>query len=247
MAGWLDSYRAAKAGAPAGYQPPATYVPPAPQGPPAHAPYGYDQNTGLPLAPYGRDQWGNIIAPPQQQPQQQYGGFDARGMPLVPQGYAPSPGQYPQQQYPQQGYPPPDSGPQILDAQGHVHYMDAAAHWHGTKEAQADTMDCPRCHIPDPVTGGQKPGVMLRRSGQRIMNVNTGQMVDPAPVCTNCGFNGKWDQSGSGAGMDGMVTNVDQARHYGRGGASENQAAHLHGMPNLFAKDRQQARGRGRR
>jgi hypothetical protein len=240
VAGWLDSYRAAKAGVPPTYQGQPQYQQPVPQGPPAHAPFGYDPNTGLPVAPYGRDQSGNIIVP-----QQQPVAFDPRGLPQ-PQGYGQAPyGQVPGQ-YPQQQFQPQDSGPQVLDAQGHVHYMDAAAHFRGTKEAQADSADCPNCTVPDPVTGGRKPGVMMRRTGSKIMNTNTGIMVEPAPVCTNCGYNGKFEQSGAGSGMEGMVTQVEQGRHYGRGGASETQAAHIHGMRNLFAKDNPQ-RGRGRR
>lgn len=205
------------------YQPPSGPQPL--PGAPAHAPFGYDQSTGVPLAPYGRDQYGNVVVQPQyyqqpypQQPQQP--AYDPRGQ-VMPQGYGQPPYGPPVPQGPAVEYDP-NTGQQV------VHAMDAAAYYRGGKGQMAQP--CPECDgflIPTDAT-----------PEARKLNIRTGEFAYPAGHCNKCGFNGVMtpgDGVASIAGLAGGSINIVGQPRPAPGGGSLIQTAGQHGMPNLFA------------
>jgi hypothetical protein len=210
-------------------QPPPPYYAPVP-GAPAHAPFGFDPATGAPLAPYGYDQFGRMVmqppqayvAPPYAPPQPGY---------QQPPAYAPNglPYAAPAPSAPAQGWVPDGRGgwepgqPPTTDGI-HVHYMDAAAHFKG-REGIKQVTECPNC-------GG--PLVPRNEGGQNnIMNLNSGIIATPAPECATCGYNGKFEQMGSGRGVEGIQ--VVGSPRLAPGAGSLHQVAHQHNMKNLFA------------
>lgn len=224
-----------------GYAPPQQHFQPPPPGypqpvgpqplpgAPAHAPFGYDQATGVPLAPYGRDQYGNVIVqpqyapqpwqPPQPPPQPQY---DPRGQ-VMPQGYGQPPYGVPQTiQIPVADIDPATGQPR-------VHAMDAAGAWQGGKGVAAATL-CPECG-----------GTMLPTNAtneSRVLNTKTGEFAHPAGHCMNCGYNGivrPGESTGAAAGAShGVRVNV-VGTVAAPGAQSMQQVAGQHGLPNLFA------------
>lgn len=218
-----------------GYPPPQQPPQPYQQGPqpmpgaPPHAPFGYDPSTGVPLAPYGRDQFGAVITqPPVYYPPQ------------------PPPGYPPQQQQPyQQPQQPPQYGqpygmpqqqqwapPVEYDQQGNavVHAMDAAAAFKGGKGLQA-AEPCPECG-----------GVMFQptASGEgRKLNVKTGEFAYAAGHCTNCGYNGIASPGAAtmaiAGGVSGVGIQMAGPARPAPGAGSVMQTANQHGLPNLFA------------
>ena len=223
---------------PQGYAPPPPPPPPPPvyqplPGAPPHAPFGYDQATGVPIAPYGRDQYGNVLVqppyapPPPQQPyypqQPQQPAYDARGQ-VMPQGY----GQPPYQMAQQPWQPPVEIDPNTGDPV--VRAMDAAAAFKG-REGVKNAEACPEC-------GGVMFQPIASAEGRKL-NTNTGQFAYAAGHCTNCGYNslahpGAATMAIAGGTAGVGVKVVGQARS-APGAGSIMQTAHQHGLPNLFA------------
>ena len=224
--------------------PPPVQVPPgyAPQGPvpipgaPPHAPFGYDQMTGQPMAPYGRDHLGNIIvmpiphAPPPgtqyypQQPQQP--AYDPRGQ-VMPQGYGQPP------------YGPPGGVQQPTaqeatyvgsDGQVHIDWSKAPLAYQGGQGNQ-ESKPCPSCRegflIPTDATGEA-----------RVLNVKTGEFAYPAAHCNRCGYNGvstPGEASGAVGAAAGTGVKIVGDPRMAPGASTRAQAATSHGLPNLFA------------
>lgn len=210
---------------PPGY-PPQGYGPQPVPGAPPHAPFGYDQATGYPVAPYGRDQYGNVIVQP---PQPYY--------PPQPQQPAQWPQQPPPPGYPQQppyGAPAPYQPPVEIDpatGQHVVHAMDAAAAFRGGKGVAAAEA-CPECGGPmfQPTASAEA----------RKLNTKTGEFAYPAGHCTQCGFNGVAAPGAAtmaiAGGASGVGVQLDgRGPRPAPGGGSLVQTAGQHGMPNLFA------------
>lgn len=226
------------------YQPPPPQYPqgygqqqlpmPPPQGPqpipgaPAHAPFGYDQMTGQPAAPYGRDQYGNIIVqpvpqyyqPPPQQPM-----HDARGQ-VMPQGYG----------QPPYGVPgPPQWQPPVeYDQQGNavIHALDAAMAYRGGVGIQ-NAQTCPECGgvLFDPTAYVEE--------GSRRLNTKTGEFATAAGHCTNCGWSpimhpGATTMAMAG-GAHGVGVRMEGDPRMAPGARNLTQTASQHGLPNLFA------------
>lgn len=249
---WLQRYNARKQGAaapPPQYvpqpqyapqPPPPQYYPPQPPqlaygpqpvpGAPPHAPFGYDPATGVPVAPYGHSQQGHILVqppwgpPPPQQPQQP--GWQPNGLP-APQGY----GQAPYgavQPYPEA--PPPQNDGQPQNFHDRVRY--AISHVTGAQGSR-EVGQCEQCGgmlIPTDAKGGEGG----------VFNATLGRTVFAAAHCAQCGSIAK--DSGSfrpgestGAMVDGMGVRVEGAPHLAPGARTQEQAAHFHGLPNLFA------------
>lgn len=221
-------------GYPQGYAPPPPPVYQPVPGAPPHAPFGYDPATGVPNAPYGRDQYGNIMVqppyayqqPPQyqqpypQQPQQP--AYDARGQ-VIPQGFGQPPYGVPGQ---------PWQPPVELDAQGRpsVHAMDAAAAFQGRQGVQAAT-PCPECGgvFFEPTASGEG----------RKLNTKTGEFAYAAGHCTACGYNGIMAPGSAtlalAGGASGVGVRLDGPARLAPGAGSLTQVAGQHGLPNLFA------------
>lgn len=252
---WMARYQARKRGVPPQpqYQAPPAYAPPPPPPPgyqpgypppvapqpqpvygpqpipgaPVHAPFGYDQMTGQPLAPYGRDQYGGVVVqppPPAYYPQQpQQPAYDPRGQ-VMPQGYGQPPYGAPGQ--PQHYQPPTELD--VNTGQSMVHAMDAANAWQGGKGVAA-AQPCPECGGPMMPTNATNES--------RVLNTKTGEFAHPAGHCTNCGYNGitrPGESTGALAGAaNGVRVNV-VGTVAAPGAKSLQQVAGQHGLPNLF-------------
>lgn len=258
---WADDFRAAKAAEQGGYAPPAPQQQQQqpqyqqPQGPPAHAPFGYDPMTGLPVAPYGRDGYGHIVTQPPAPQGYAQPGYDPRGYPQ-PQGYGQAPYGYPQQPQPgYQGQPQQqwqqqeyDPNPLPQDPNAMIPYMQAAAHWHGTARTAAATQTCPDCGgtLFDRSLMKREPGMGgVGGAGPTVTNLKTGVVATVAPECANCGYNGVFTQSGS-EDLGGLATQVVGDPRRAPGSRSREQVAHQHGMLNLFAPKAEARQGRQR-
>jgi hypothetical protein len=264
MSDWLNRYQARKQGAPARpapppppqyqqpYQPPApqpvppSYGPPPPAYPPGypqpvpgappHAPFGYDPATGVPVAPYGHDQFGRIMvqppyAPvPQQVPQQP--AYDPSGLP-APNGYGQPP--YGQVHPMYEQAPQADGTPQNF----HDRVRYAISHPEGNTAGNREVMACQQCGgpmVPTDASGFGVPDGMPQSAG--VFNSQTGQTVYPAGHCMTCGHinrvQGSYAPGAGTAAMAGMVKATGPIR-MAPGAGSAAQVASQHGLPNLFA------------
>jgi hypothetical protein len=254
MSDWLNRYNARRSGQPrpVAPPPPQQYQPPPQQyqqppplaypqpvpGAPAHAPFGYDPATGVPVAPYGHDQYGRIVTqplyapPPQQVPQQP--GYQPNGLP-APNGYG-QPPYGPVQPVYDQPPPPADGTPQGF----HDRVRYAISHVQGNTAGNREVGVCMQCGgpmVPTDATGFGVPDGMPQSAG--VFNVNTGQTVYPAAHCATCGHinsigRGQFAPGGGTAAM-GVGVKVVGAPRLAPGAGSMEQVAHQHGMPNLFA------------
>lgn len=258
MSDWLQRYNARKQGAPARPAPPPppqyqqpVYSPPPQQpayqpgypqplpGAPPHAPFGYDQATGVPVAPFGYDQHGQVITQPYAPPPQQYvpqqpqqHGYQPNGLP-APNGYGQPPYGPVQPVYEQA--PVADGTPQNF----HERVQYAISHVQGQTAGNREVMACQQCGgpmVPTDASGFAVPDGMPQSAG--VFNPNTGQTVYPAGHCMTCGHVNKVGSAyapGAGsAAMAGMVKASGPVR-MAPGGGSVDQVAHQHGLPNLFA------------
>ena len=255
---WVNRYKARKSGAaPQPYYPPPQppqqyapspqqpqYVPQPMPGAPPHAPFGYDPATGTPIAPYGRDQYGNIITQPYIQPYAvspqpvQQPAYDPRGMPM-PQGYGQPPyGQVGQQQH--LGPRPEDALYVGSDGQVHVDWSKGPVAYQGGKGNQ-ESHACPNAGCDGYLIGtnGFGGGLldgMPQTAG--VFNAN-GQTVYPAPHCSKCGFIQKADGGYAPGGAVGAIAGAGVKPtgepRMAPGAGNLVQVAGQHGLPNLFA------------
>lgn len=116
---------------------------------------------------------------PAPQPQQQY---------VHPQAYAPAPRYAPQPQPHTQGSDQMvEFGGILVRRDGFDYVMQNGNIKNGAAKHERET--CPECGDPRYFTREHRK---LRK-----LNVKTGQMVSPAPICEACGYNGLYEQYGN--------------------------------------------------